>query len=465
MRNIFILLTIVFLSFLIGCAVSPVTGKRELMLFSDSQEIELGKNSDPDIRWEFGGMYNDSQLNAYVNSIGQKVASVSQRNNIQYHFAVVDTSVLNAFALPGGYVYITRGLLAKIDNEAQLAAVLGHEIAHINARHSVKNIQSALGFQLMMVVVDGLVSGSERYDKWRGAIRLTSSVAFSTVSLGYSRSDEFQADELGTSYATKAGYDPEGMIQLLELLKSLHDREPSAVEVFFMSHPKSSDRIVAVNKQISQSLAGQNKGIFNKNVYDSKLDDLKKAQKAYEICDKANEYRLQGKYQEALSGYNEALKIRKIHHAYYGIGSVYSAQNKHNQAIDEYKRALNINPNFIFAYNNMGISYMAMGRNNEAVSAFKEAIKIYENYGDAHAYLGETYYNLKQYTEAVKSLEIAVSLNPKHQRAHTNLGLAYEATGNKEKAIQEYEIAIQVAPKEKHTDIARQRLTELKKPA
>jgi predicted Zn-dependent protease len=463
MRYIYIIATILILFYISGCALSPVTGKREFMLFSDTQEIELGKNSDPDIRWEFGGLYRDSQSNAYVNTIGQKVASVSQRNNIPYHFAVVDTSVLNAFALPGGYVYITRGLLAKIDNEAQLAAVLGHEIGHVNARHSMKNMQSALGFQLVMAVIDGLAS-TGKYDKWRGAISLTSNVAFSTVSLGYSRSDEFQADELGTSYATKAGYDPEGMIQLLELLKSLHDREPSSVEVFFMSHPKSSDRIKAVNKQISQSFAGQNKGVLNQNTYESKLDDLKKAQKAYDHYDKAEEYRSKGKYQEALSEYNAALKIRNISQPHYGIGLIYSIQGNHNQAIDEYKKALGINPEYIFAYNDMGTSYMAVGRNNDAASAFKEAVRIYENYADAHANLGEAYYKLKQYPEATKSLELAVSLNPNHPKAHTNLGLVYEATGNKEKAIQEYETAIQVAPKDKYTDTARQRLTELKKP-
>lgn len=455
---------ILLLSSLVGCAVNPITGKRELMLISDDQEIELGKDADSDIRWNFGGIYRDPQLTAYVNGVGQRVALVSHRPNIPYHFAIVDTSELNAFALPGGYIYITRGLLARIENEAQLSAVLGHEIGHVNAKHSVKNLQSALGFELLMVVVEGLMSGSERYQKWRGAVRLTSQVAFATVSLGYSRKDEFQADELGTAYTQKARYDPEGMVQLLGLLKSLHDREPSSVELFFSSHPRTSDRIKSVKGHIAQIPAGQSKGMLNQNEYGIAVRDLAEAQKAYDHYDKAEEFRKKGDYQKALAEYNEALRLRKnIAKPHHGIGLAYQAQGKHNQAIDEYKKAINIDSDYIFAYNDMGMAYLTIGQYNDAASAFKKAVQVYENYDDAHANLGEAYYKLKQYSDAIKSLEMAITLNEKHPRAHTTLGLAYEAAGEKEKAIQEYEKAIEVAPEDSYTKTARQQLEKLKK--
>jgi predicted Zn-dependent protease len=235
---VLILLAFVFA----GCSVNPATGKNELMIFSDSQEINFGSEADPDIVWQFGGVYNDTQLNAYVNNVGQKVAASSDRINIPYHFTIVDNSDVNAFALPGGYVYITRGLLVKLENEAQLAAVLGHEIGHVNAKHSMKSMQQQLGFSMIMSILDQAASGSEKYQQWRGLIRTGSSVAFSAVSLGYGRDNELQADALGTKFANKAGYDPQGMIQLLEILKSLSESEPSAVEEFFMSHPKTSNR-------------------------------------------------------------------------------------------------------------------------------------------------------------------------------------------------------------------------------
>jgi|GEM_PF-281950 len=460
----YIVATLLLMSIVNGCAVSPITGKRELMLFSDAQEIELGKNADPDVRWQFGGVYRDTQLSAYVSDVGQRVAAVSHRSDIPYYFTIVDSSVLNAFALPGGYIYITRGLLAQLGNEAQLASVLGHEIGHVNARHGVKRLQSTLGFNVLLAVVDQVASGGENYEKWRGVIKTTSAVAFATVSLGYSRKDEFQADELGSTYAYKSGYDPEGMIQLLEILKSLHDREPSAVEEFFMSHPRSSARIEAVKKQIAQIPAEQRKGTLKQSEYKAKVSDLMVAQEAYEHYDKGEVHRKEGRYQEAVAEYNEALQIRKnMAQPHYGIGLIHQAQDRKAEAIDEYKTAVKIDPDYIFAYNSMGMTYTSMGQYNDAVSALKKAIQVYENFDDAHANLGEAYYKLKQYAEATESLEMAVALNENHPRAHTTLGLTYEATGDTEKAIEEYEKAIKVAPEDSYTNTARQRLEQIRK--
>lgn len=452
------------LSIVTGCAVSPITGKREFRLISDAQEIELGKNADPDIRWHFGGVYRDDELSAYVNSVGQRAAAVSHRGGITYHFAVVDNSIANAFALPGGYIYITRGLLSMMDNEAQLAAVLAHEVGHVSARHGMKRLESILGINLIASLADYLIFGSGDHETARGTVKVLGNVALATVSLGYSRKDEYQADELGTTYSLKAGYDPDGMIQLLGILKGMHDREPSSVEEFFMSHPRSSARIEEVKKQISKLPAEERKGELKQSEYRAKMRDLMVMQKAYEHYDKAEALRKEGKYQQAMSEYNEALKIRKdMAKPHHGIGLVYQAQGKYNQAIDEYKKALKVDPDCVFAHNDMGMAYMSAGRYSDAVAPLKKAIEIYENFDYAHANLGEAYYKLKQYPDATKSLEMAITLNENHPRAHTTLGLTYEATGNREKAVEEYEKAIKVAPDEGYTSTARQRLAELKK--
>jgi predicted Zn-dependent protease len=452
------------LSIVTGCAVSPITGKREFKLISDAQEIELGKNADPDIRWHFGGVYSDDELSAYINSVGQRVAAVSYRGGITYHFTVVDSSIANAFALPGGYIYITRGLLSMMDNEAQLAAVLGHEVGHVSARHGMKRLESLLGVNLIASLADYLIFGSGDHQTERGTVKVLGNVALATVSLGYSRKDEYQADELGTTYSLNAGYDSEGMIQLLEILKNMHDREPSSVEEFFMSHPRSSARIEAVKKQIAKLPDEERKGELKQAEYKTKIRDLMVMQKAYEHYDKAEALRKEGKYQQALSEYNEALKVRKdMAKPHHGIGLVYQAQGKYNQAIDEYKKALKVDPDYVFAYNDMGIAYISAGRYNDAVPPLKKAIEIYENFDHAYANLGEAYYKLKQYPDATKSLEMAITLNENHPRAHTTLGLTYEATGNREKAIEEYEKAVKVAPDEGYTNTARQRLAELKK--
>jgi len=464
MHRIYCLIATVLLFGILGCAVNPITGKREVMIFSDAEEIDLGKSADPDIRWQFGGVYKDAQLLDYVNSVGQLVSAVSHRSSIPYHFTVVDSSVVNAFALPGGYVYITRGLLARLENEAQLASVLGHEIGHVTARHSMKRLQSNLAFNIGLVLGDQIASGSRTYRQNRGMIKTVSSVAFAAISLGYGRDNELEADKLGTTYAYRAGYDLSGMVQLLELLKSLNEREPSSIEEFFMSHPRTSDRIKAVNKQIALLPAEQGKGVFDQPEYKAKMDDLMSAQKAYDHYDKAEDRRKKGNHREALAEYDQALKIRQnLAQPHYGIGLVYQAQGKYAPAIEEYKKAIAIDPEYIFAYNDMGMAYIGLKQYSDAVSAFKKAVQIYENFDDAHANLGEAYYNLKQYSDATDSLEMAIALNENHPRAHTTLGLTYEAMGNIEKAIEEYEKAIKIAPKESYTDTARQRLAEIKK--
>ena len=446
-----------------GCSINPVTGKKELMIFSDSQEINFGSEADPDIVWQFGGAYDDNQLNAYVNSVGQKVAASSDRTNIPYHFAIVDSSDINAFALPGGYVYITRGLLVKLENEAQLAAVLGHEIGHVNARHSMKSMQQKLGFSMIMSILDQAAGGSEKYQEWRGLIKTGSSVAFSAVSLGYGRDNELQADALGTQFADKAGYDPQGMIQLLEILKSLSEREPSSVEEFFMSHPRTSIRIKEVNTNITKLTPQQPKGVFSESEYKSKVSDLANIQKAYEHYDKGEELRLKGQYSQALSEYNQALKIKNMVKPHHGIGLVYYAQNNYAQAINEYKTAIRIDSGYIPPFNDLGLVYMKQNQYNDAESAFKKAVSSYENFDDAWSNLGEVFYYKKQYPDAIKALDMATSLNPKHPKAYTTLGLAYEATGDKQQAIDAYEQAIKIAPKDSYTDTARQHLESLKK--
>ena len=207
-----------------GCAVNPVTQKREIMIYSDAAEVEMGKEAHAEVIRQYG-KYEDPSLQRYTNEIGQGLAEVSHRPNIQYHYMVVDKPFINAFALPGGYVYITRGMLAHLNSEAELAGVLGHETGHITARHGVKRLQKAMASQFVLAGVaiatesEGLVQGS--------SILLTAALQT------YSRKDEHQADELGNLYAFKAEYDPTKSMGFLKTLKKMDKTTPSAVEVIF----------------------------------------------------------------------------------------------------------------------------------------------------------------------------------------------------------------------------------------
>jgi predicted Zn-dependent protease len=204
-----------------GCAVNPVTKKREIMIYSDADEVEMGRKAHAEVLRQYG-KYEDPRLQRYTDNIGQGLAKVSHRPNIHYQYMVVDKPFINAFALPGGFVYITRGMLVHLNSEAELAGVLGHETGHITARHGVKRLQKAMASQLILAGVaiatesEGIVQGS--------GILLTATLQT------YSRSDEHQADEVGGIYAFKAGYDPTKSMGFLKTLKKMDKTTPSAVD-------------------------------------------------------------------------------------------------------------------------------------------------------------------------------------------------------------------------------------------
>ena len=230
-------LRVIFLGllFLAGCTVNPLTLKREFNIISEEREVRLGRNASYSVAQSFGGLYDDMELQKYINNVGQRLVKVCDRNYLEYHFQIIDSPILNAFALPGGYVFITRGLLAELDNEAQLAAVLGHEIGHVCARHSAIQLSEALGTQLLTLAA--MAAGPNA----REMAPVTASL-FQTMMLGYSRDKEFQADALGLTYMYRAGYDPMEMSDFLFHL-SKKSQGPAGYGIYRVDHPDIFDRI------------------------------------------------------------------------------------------------------------------------------------------------------------------------------------------------------------------------------
>jgi predicted Zn-dependent protease len=233
-------LTSVFL-LLDSCAKNPVTGKRDLMLLSESQEIAMGKESDPDII-KFFGLYENKALQKFIEEKGQQMASVSHRQNLKYEFKIVDSPVVNAFAVPGGYVYFTRGIMAHFNNEAEFAGVLGHEIGHITARHSAKQYSNAMLAQV------GLVAGMALSPEFAQFADLAQN-GIGMLFLKFGRDAESQSDRLGVEYSTKINYDAEemaGFFQTLDRLQALAGGEE--VPTFMSTHPDPADRENTVSK-------------------------------------------------------------------------------------------------------------------------------------------------------------------------------------------------------------------------
>jgi predicted Zn-dependent protease len=246
-------------------------------MFGEDSELEIGRTNHPKIIAEYG-RYDDEAVQAYVQSVGEKLAAISHRPDLVYRFTVLDSPVVNAFALPGGYVYITRGLMAYLNSEAELAAVLGHEIGHVTARHGVRQQSAAqaanLGYTLGAILLPELRgAGSQNLFNILGGALLS----------GYGREHELEADRLGSEYLAKSGYTPEAMIDVISVLKDQatfaeaeakkQGQEYQGYHGLFASHPDNDTRLKQVVSEADKYASARN-GRVARDVYLHRVDGL-----------------------------------------------------------------------------------------------------------------------------------------------------------------------------------------------
>jgi predicted Zn-dependent protease len=241
-------LLILLAGFATGCATNPVTGGQDIVLMSEAQEIDLGRKNHLEILKQYN-VHNDPELQAMVNRLGQKLAAQSHRSELEFTFTVLDSPDVNAFALPGGYVYITRGIMAYLNSEEELAGVLGHEIGHVTARHGVRQqtAQTASGLFGVIVAVATGDANIARATNYAGAALVS----------GYGRSHELEADRLGAEYLARINYDPESMLEVIGVLKDQElfaqeraketgETPPLGYHGLFSSHPANDQRLQEV---------------------------------------------------------------------------------------------------------------------------------------------------------------------------------------------------------------------------
>jgi len=225
-----------------GCATTGPGGKKSVILIGETEERDIGAKMAAQIRAE-NRILTDRTVTDYVNRTGQNIARLSDRPEIPYQFTVIESKELNAFALPGGYVYIYSGLMKQLDTQSQLAGVLAHEISHIVARHSVKRLQEGLGFEALSTLVFG---GSSQ------ATKTVVGVGLALVMQGYSRDMEAQADSYGTIYMARAGFNPEGMAEVMDKLSSLSSGGDGFWETLTSDHPPAAKRAAAIRAEIKE---------------------------------------------------------------------------------------------------------------------------------------------------------------------------------------------------------------------
>lgn len=236
-------LLVILVAFTAACSqrdqLQPV--QSNVWLVSERRELAIGEEVSKEVEREYN-VYQDAELAAYVDQIGQNLAKNSDRPAIPYTFKVLDSPIANAFATPGGHIYVTRGIMGVLDDEAEFAGVIGHEVGHVAARHSAKQIQNST-FASIGLIAASLLLGDKVNDDLLTGINVAATLIF----LGYSRGDEDQADILGAKYLYRSGYDPEGMVGAMEGLLELQTRNPMKAEQFLQSHPLTRDRVTHIS--------------------------------------------------------------------------------------------------------------------------------------------------------------------------------------------------------------------------
>lgn len=238
---------VMFCVLLSGCSTeyNIATGKQDTLFYSTDREINMGKAISKEVEKEYKPV-DDPLIQKRVEDIGKKIVQVCDRKDIDYYFKVLNEDEVNAVSLPGGYVYVFKGLVDKVSNDSELAGVLAHEVGHVVARHSIKKLQAMMGYSLLRILV-AQVPGS-------GGVGTAADAAFGELLLGYNREDELLADQLGARYTKLAGYDPHGMITFLKKLGEIGRRGPLREQSYFRTHPYVPDRIRTVKQELGENI-------------------------------------------------------------------------------------------------------------------------------------------------------------------------------------------------------------------
>lgn len=323
-----------------GCAVNPVTGKSQLSLIDERKELAMGAEQYvPTQQAQGGRFYVDPELTLYISEVGQKMAEVSDRPDLPYEFVVLNNSVPNAWALPGGKIAINRGLLTELEDEAQLASVLGHEIVHAAARHGVQRMQQGM---LITVGVAGLgfaLSDNE----WAGLLMGGAALGAQLALAQYSQGDELESDHYGILYMKQAGYDPQAAVELQELFLRLSKGSQSDfINGLFATHPPSAKRVEENQALVQKIGAG---GYRGEDVYQRKLANLRSLLPAYDAYDKALELASEGDMTAALERVNEAIRLVPKEAMFYALrGQIYQDQKEAEKAAADFDKAVELYP-------------------------------------------------------------------------------------------------------------------------
>lgn len=387
---------------LTGCAINPVTGKNEITVVPVSTEIQLGDENFLPMQQAQGGKYLvHPEIIAYVSQVGEKLAAVSDRPDLPFEFVILNDSVPNAWTLPGGKIAVNRGLLTELDNEAELAAVLSHEIVHATARHGAKSLEKGALLQAGVAGVNAVFSGHQYEDIILGS----AAVGAQLITLKYSRNAELEADHYGMKYMSRAGYDLSAAVTLQKMFLKMSDGQKSDwIEGLFATHPPSQERIEANQETLETYVPG---GFLGKEEYKKAIAPLIDSKEAYAFYDKGVQSLEEG-----------------------GVA----------QAIDLARKAIAKEPKEALFHGLLGKAKFQNGDLAGALASINEALRLNGEYYEFHLVRGLIMQSKGDKASAKRDLEASIALLPTAE-AHYALGQIDSQEGNIQAAIAHFQTA------------------------
>jgi len=379
-RQLSAIATLASLCLVTACAVNPVTGRNELSLVSEAQERQIGAEQYGPSQQSQGGQFEvDPELTAYVSEVGQRLAAVSDRQ-LDYEFVVLNNGVPNAWALPGGKIAVNRGLLYELNTEAELAAVLGHEITHAAARHGAQSMTRGTLLQGALAVGTIAVAVNDDLRPFGDYIVGGAQLGAQLITQTYGRDAERESDYYGIQYMVKAGYDPRAAVSLQQTFVRLSEgRTSSFIEGLFASHPPSQERVDNNQRDVDAlmpTMAGRDLEVGEVR-YQQAIAKLKQTKPAYDLFDEAEKAVADDDLEVALGNVNEALELVPNEPRLHGLkGDIMVYQRRYREAVTNYDEALAIDINYFDYYLGRGVANARLNNRAAARSDLEQSAKL-----------------------------------------------------------------------------------------
>lgn len=394
------------------------------MFVSEGQEVDIDRQKSPYQFSEDYGVVQDQALNRYLNDTGRRIAALSHRPNMPYSFRAVNAAYVNAYAFPGGSIAATRGILIKLDNEAQLAALFGHELGHVNARHTAQQMSKGT---LIQVLSGGAAAMVGAYTGLGEVASQLGSLGAGALLASYSRDNEREADALGLEYMVRAGYSPEGILGLMDMLNRESKREPSALELMFSTHPMSKDRYDAAKRAIGSRYAqAVNQPQFRERYMDNTAN-LRSQRKGIEAIER-------------------------------GTGALARKDLKGAEA--QFGDALRQLPNDYTALVMMAKVKLFANKDSEAIAFARRAKAAYPQEAQGHYVSGMANLRQKRFDDAYGDFSQQQRILPGNPNTIFYLGLSAEGMGRRAEAARQYSTYLQAVKQGEQAQYAYQRLNE-----